>query len=432
MKFYSTNKAAASASFKEAVLKGQAPDGGLYFPEAIPVLPDEFYISLPNLSLPQIAHAVLFPFVKEDINEQTLQLMVEDVFNFDIPLVKTGEAIYALELFHGPTCAFKDVGARFMSRSLAQFSEPNKKTTVLVATSGDTGSAVANGFLDVKDVNVVILYPAGKVSPLQEKQFASLGKNITAIAINGTFDDCQALVKKAFADDALNDEMVLSSANSINVARWLPQSVYYFYAVAQLMKAGNANEIVFAVSSGNFGNLAAGLLAKKMRLPVKYFIAATNINKIVPDYLDTGNFNPQPSISTIANAMDVGNPSNFVRITELYEHFYDAITKDVKGYSCTDEQIQTAISKVFKNNNYVMDPHGAIGYNALQKIKAGDETGIFLETASPAKFPESVEPVIGQKIQLPPMLEKFVDREVVSIPMENDYEALKIYLTDKL
>ncbi len=432
MKFYSTSKSAAAVSFKEAVLNGQAPDGGLYFPEVIPVLPDEFYASLPTMTLPQIATTVLTPFVKEDIDEETLQRITEEVFNFEIPLVRIENDIYALELFHGPTCAFKDVGARFMSKCLSLFSEENKKTTVLVATSGDTGSAVANGFLDIDGIQVVILYPEGKVSPLQEKQFASLGKNIISIAIDGSFDYCQALVKKVFSDDALNADLNLSSANSINIARWLPQSVYYFYAIAQMMTDDNKKEVVMSVPSGNFGNLAAGLLAKKMRLPIKYFIAATNINKVVPDYLSTGNFHPQPSVSTMANAMDVGNPSNFVRITELYENFFAGITNDVKGYYCTDEQISMAISKVFKNSDYILDPHGAVGYNALQKLKGIDETGIFLETASPAKFPESVEPVIGKKIPLPASLEKFVDREVLSIPMENDYEILKDFLRNKI
>ena len=430
MKFYSTNKNVIPVSFKEAVLKGQAPDKGLYFPEVIPVLPDEFFNSLPQLSLPEIAYAVMLPFVKEDIDTDELKSITNAVFNFDIPLVSIEEDIYSLELFHGPTAAFKDIGAGFMSKCLSKFAVGNKKITVLVATSGDTGSAVANGFLNVPNIEVVILYPDGKVSPLQEKQFASLGENITAIAINGTFDDCQALVKNAFADDALNKEMVLSSANSINIARWLPQSVYYFYAVAQLMKNGNSKKIVVSVPSGNFGNLAAGLLAKKMRLPIKYFIAATNINKIVPEYLSTGNFNPQPSIATIANAMDVGNPSNFVRITELYEHFYESIIHDVKGYYCTDEQIASAIAKVFKKSNYIMDPHGAVGYNALQKMKKLDDVGVFLETAAPSKFRESVEPVIGQKIPLPASLEKFEGREVIAIKMENDYEAFKKFLQD--
>lgn len=431
MKFYSTNKSSAPLSFKKAVLKGQAPDGGLYFPESIPVLPKDFYTGLPDLTLPQIAAGVLASFVEDDIAGTTLISTVEDVFDFNIPLVKLDTDIYSLELFHGPTCAFKDVGARFMSRCLSIFTPSDKKTTVLVATSGDTGSAVANGFLDAANVEVVILYPAGKVSPLQEKQFASLGKNITAIAINGTFDDCQALVKKAFADQQLNKDLVLSSANSINVARWLPQSVYYFHAIGQLMKKGNKKAPVFAVPSGNYGNLAAGLLAKKMGLPVKYFIAATNMNNIVPEYLETGSFHPRPSIATIANAMDVGNPSNFVRIIELYGNDFPAINRDIKGFHCSDEEIKETIASVFSNNDYVLDPHGAIGYNALQKIKEVDEAGIFLETASPAKFPESVEPVIGEKIPLPVSLQQFVEREVNSIPMKNDYNELKALLSDK-
>ncbi|MEP6677602.1 MAG: threonine synthase, partial [Ferruginibacter sp.] len=347
MKFHSTNKSTLPVSFKEAVLKGQAPDKGLYFPESIPVLPGEFYNILPELSLPEIANTVMFPFVKEDIDADTLKELTSEVFDFDIPLIQLEKNIYALELFHGPTAAFKDIGARFMSKCLEKFSEGNKEITVLVATSGDTGSAVANGFLNVPGIKVVILYPDGKVSPLQEKQFTSLGENITAIAINGTFDDCQALVKKSFADDELNKSMQLSSANSINIARWLPQSVYYFYAVSQLMKAHNTKEIVLAVPSGNFGNLAAGLLGKKMGLPVKYFIAATNLNKIVPDYLSSGNYQPLPSVTTIANAMDVGDPSNFVRIMELYGHDFNSIAKDIKGYYCTDEQIRSAIATVF-------------------------------------------------------------------------------------
>lgn len=425
MKFYSTNKNSVLASFKEAVIKGQAPDGGLYFPESIPVLPRAFYDKLDEYSLDEIAFNVMKPFVQDDIDEDALRIICKDVFNFEIPLVEIEEGIYTLELFHGPTCAFKDVGARFMSRCLSRFADAGAESLVLVATSGDTGSAVANGFLGAENIRVVILYPDGKVSPLQEKQFASLGQNITAIAVNGTFDDCQALVKKAFSDEALNKELKLSSANSINIARWLPQSVYYFHAVSQLMKAGNKKEIVFSVPSGNFGNLAAGLLAKKIGLPVHHFLAATNMNKIVPEYLAGSSYQPRPSVATIANAMDVGNPSNFVRMLELYGHDFDKISGDIKGFYCEDVLISATITNVFRDNGYLLDPHGAIGYDALKKLKQENEVGVFLETASPAKFLEVVEPLIGEPVKLPATLEKFSSLKVISEKMENDYEQFK-------
>ncbi len=425
MKFYSTNKNSAHASFKEAVVKGQAPDGGLYFPEHIPLLPETFFNKLDTYSLDEIAFTVMRPFVQDDIDEDALRNICKDVFNFEIPLVKIEEGIYTLELFHGPTCAFKDVGARFMSRCLSRFADAGAESLVLVATSGDTGSAVANGFLRAENIRVVILYPDGKVSPLQEKQFASLGQNITAIAVNGTFDDCQALVKKAFSDEALNKELKLSSANSINIARWLPQSVYYFHAVSQLMKGGNKKEIVFSVPSGNFGNLAAGLLAKKMGLPVHHFIAATNMNKIVPEYLAGSVYQPRPSVATIANAMDVGNPSNFVRMLELYGHDFNKISEDIKGFYCDDVLISETITDLFRKNGYLLDPHGAIGYEALKKMRQETEVGVFLETASPAKFLEVVEPLIGETVKLPATLEKFTALNVISEKMENNYDKLK-------
>ncbi len=433
MNYYSTNRQTAEHSFKESVIKGLPQDKGLFFPQEIPTLPDTFFSQLPDLTLPEIAAQVLAPYVSEDLGKETLQQICQEVFTFPIPLVEVEKGIYALELFHGPTCAFKDVGARFMSRCLQAFAEKDKPVTVLVATSGDTGSAVANGFLGLENIDVVVLYPQGGVSPIQEMQFTTLGQNISAVAIEGTFDDCQALVKQAFSDETLTQEQNLSSANSINVARWLPQMVYYFHAFGQWKKLNqDVTELTISVPSGNFGNLAAGLLARKMGLPISYFVAATNLNKIVPDYLESGTYKTAPSVSTIANAMDVGSPNNFPRIQELFGQQFEALTEVVKGFWADDEEIKGTIRLVYQNNNYLLDPHGAIGYLSLKQLLPELKTqGIFLETAHPAKFKESMEEVLGQEVALPEQLQAFLGRTKQVTILPNDYAGLAMLLRQK-
>lgn len=433
MKYYSTNGQAPVISFKEAVLKGLPTDQGLFFPQEIPALPVAFFEELPSLTLPEIAFAVLKDFVAPDLSEEKLREICQEVFTFPIPLVEIEKEIFALELFHGPTCAFKDVGARFMSRCLQQFADRNKPVTVLVATSGDTGSAVANGFLGLDNIDVVVLYPEKGVSSIQEMQFTTLGQNISAVAIEGTFDDCQRLVKEAFSDQDLNQEMVLSSANSINVARWLPQMVYYFYAWGQWKKNHPAkNEITVAVPSGNFGNLAAGLLARRMGLPITNFVAATNQNHVVPTFLETGNYDPVPSVATIANAMDVGSPNNFPRILELLHQDFTALQEVVKGFWADDQEIKEIIRLVQREKNYLLDPHGAIGYLALKKLLPELKTpGIFLETAHPAKFKETMESVLGQEVTLPEQLQAFLGRTKQVTLLPNDYAALALLLRQK-
>lgn len=431
MKYYSTNKQISNVSLQEAVVKGLAEDRGLFMPERIKQLPLSFFEHIDQLSFQEIAGTVADAFFGEDVEADALQKIVTEALNFDIPLVHVGGEIYSLELYHGPTLAFKDVGARFMSRLLAYFIAKQNKAlvNVLVATSGDTGSAVANGFLGIEGIHVYVLYPKGKVSPIQECQFTTLGRNITALEVNGTFDDCQALVKSAFMDADLNAHMQLTSANSINVARFLPQAFYYFYAYAQLKKEGRANEdIVMCVPSGNFGNITAGLFAKRMGLPLKRFIAANNQNDIFLQYLNTGIYAPRPSIATIANAMDVGNPSNFARILDLYEGNHEAICADISGFSYTDAQIANTLKDCYLENDYLLDPHGACGYQALKDGLRPNETGIFLETAHPAKFRDTVQNIIGEQIEIPTKLQAFMQGKKQSILMGREFDTFKAYL----
>ena len=430
MKYYSTNYQASDATLQEAVVKGLASDKGLFMPYEIKTLSQSFYDQIENLSFQEIAYQVADAFFGEEIPAETLKQIVFDTLNFDAPVVKVKENIYSLELFHGPTLAFKDVGGRFMARLLGYFikQEGQKQVNVLVATSGDTGSAVANGFLGVEGIHVYVLYPKGKVSDIQEKQFTTLGQNITALEVDGTFDDCQALVKNAFMDAELNAHMKLTSANSINVARFLPQAFYYFYAYAQLKKDGKANNLVICVPSGNFGNITAGLFGKRMGLPVKRFIAANNRNDIFYQYLQTAKYNPRPSVATIANAMDVGDPSNFARILALYENSHQAICAEISGATYTDEQIRETIKKIYQGTGYLLDPHGACGYRALEEGLLEDEVGIFLETAHPAKFLDTVEGIIDDKVEIPTKLQEFMKGTKQSIEMSKDFESFKAYL----
>lgn len=432
MKYYSTNKQSQSVSLQEAVVKGLASDRGLFMPEAIKALPSSFYDHIEDLSFQEIAYRVADAFFGEDIPADTLKDIVYDTLNFDVPLVKVEENIYSLELFHGPTLAFKDVGGRFMARLLSYFirKEGQKDVNVLVATSGDTGSAVANGFLGVEGIHVYVLYPKGKVSEIQEKQFTTLGQNITALEVDGTFDDCQALVKSAFMDKELNDHLLLTSANSINVARFLPQAFYYFYAYAQLKKMGQADnkKVVVCVPSGNFGNITAGLFGKQMGLPVSRFIAANNKNDIFYQYLQTGKYNPRPSVATIANAMDVGDPSNFARVLDLYKESHEAICRDISGTTYTDEQIRETVKTTYQQTGYLLDPHGACGFRALKEGLNEGETGIFLETAHPAKFLETVEDIIADKVTIPAKLQEFMKGEKQSLPLSKEFADFKAYL----
>ncbi len=430
MKYYSTNKQAPDASLQEAVVKGLASDKGLYMPYSIKPLPQAFYDHIENLSFQEIAYQVADAFFGEDIPADTLKAIVYDTLNFDAPLVKVTENIYSLELYHGPTLAFKDVGGRFMARLLGHFirKEGQKNVNVLVATSGDTGSAVANGFLGVEGIQVYVLYPKGKVSEIQEKQFTTLGQNITALEVDGTFDDCQALVKAAFMDQELNNHLLLTSANSINVARFLPQAFYYFYAYAQLKKLGNADNAVVCVPSGNFGNITAGLFGKRMGLPIQRFIAANNRNDIFFQYLQTAQYTPRPSVATIANAMDVGDPSNFARVLDLYGASHAAISAEISGTTYTDEQIAETVKKTWDETHYLLDPHGACGFRALEEGLQPGETGIFLETAHPAKFLETVESIIGEKVEIPAKLQAFMKGEKKSLPMTKEFADFKQYL----
>lgn len=431
MKFYSTNKQSDKVSLQDAVVKGLAPDKGLYMPETIKHLPEDFYKNIDKLSFHDIAYTVADAFFGEDIEADTLRSIVNETLSFDTPVVHVTDNIYSLELFHGPTLAFKDVGARFMARLLAYFIQKQGQTDVkvLVATSGDTGSAVANGFLGVEGIHVYVLYPKGKVSPIQECQFTTLGQNITALEVNDTFDDCQALVKTAFLDRELNDKLNLTSANSINVARFLPQAFYYFHAYAQLKKQGKADNVVFAVPSGNFGNITAGLIAKRMGLPVKRFIAANNRNDIFLQYLNTGSYTPRPSVQTIANAMDVGDPSNFARVLDLYDHSHKQITEEISGFSYNDEQIKETLKTACLKTGYLLDPHGACAYQALLDNLQEDETGVFLETAHPAKFNETVESIIATDVQIPDKLKSFMSGEKQSVEIDNDYEEFRSCLS---
>jgi threonine synthase len=426
MKYYSTNHKTPDVSLEIAVTQGLAADRGLFMPERIDPLPESFFKEIGSMSFREISFAK--KFFGDDIPAHTLKQIVFDTLNFDTPLVRVKENIYSLELFHGPTSAFKDLGARFMARLLSYFLGKEKMMVhVLVATSGDTGSAVANGFLGIPGIRVHVLYPKGKVSEIQEKQFTTLGQNITALEIDGTFDDCQALVKSAFMDEDLKKKLTITSANSINVARFLPQAFYYFNAFAKL--EDKSRKIVFSVPSGNFGNLTAGLFAKRMGLPVSKFIAANNRNNIVYNYLGTGIYEPRPSVSTIANAMDVGDPSNFARILDLYRNSHEAIIKDIVGTTYSDDQIRETLLSVYKTKGYLMDPHGAVGYRALGELLKDDETGIFLETAHPAKFTESVEEIVGKgNVPMPEKLQRFMKGEKLSLEFSSKYVQFRTYL----
>ena len=432
MQYYSTNGQTPEVSLQEAVVKGLAADKGLFMPKQIKRLPESFFDNIQNLSFQEIAFEVAKAFFGEDVEEAALKQIVYDTLSFDVPLVNVNDNIYSLELFHGPTLAFKDVGARFMSRLLGYFirKQGQKQVNVLVATSGDTGSAVANGFLGVEGIHVYVLYPKGKVSKIQECQFTTLGQNITALEIDGVFDDCQALVKSAFMDADLNKHMNLTSANSINVARFLPQAFYYFYAYAQLKKMGKDKNVVICVPSGNFGNITAGLFGKRMGLPVSRFIAANNRNDIFYRYLLTGEYNPRPSVQTIANAMDVGAPSNFARILDLYKNSHKDICGDISGCTYNDDQIRSTIKQVFDNYKYLLDPHGAVGYQAVADGLKPEEVGVFLETAHPAKFKDTVEPIVGP-IEIPAKLQAFMRGEKKSIELPKDFSAFKQYLLNE-
>ncbi len=429
--------------FKEATIKGQAPDKGLYFSEMIPQVDKELINKIDSYSNEEIAFRVIKPYVGDTIPEEKLFQIVSETVNFPIPLIKVTENISSLELFHGPTLAFKDIGARFMSRCLGYFvmgrdaeSGLNRNVTVLVATSGDTGGAVANGFYNVDGVDVVILYPSGKVSPVQEKQLTTLGKNIIALEVQGTFDDCQSMVKQAFTDSDINDKLFLTSANSINVARWLPQQFYYFFAYKQWLNSplgDGGNPPVISVPSGNFGNICAGILAMQSGLPVKHFIAACNMNDIVSEYLQTKTLKPRQAIATLSNAMDVGNPSNFVRILEIFKHQFPEIKTKLSSATITDEETLATIKEVFDKYNYLADPHGAVGYLALLQYLANHpaDKGIFLETAHPVKFPDAIEKIIGQSIPVPDSLQPIMIKDKLSILIPSDYTALKDFLLNK-
>jgi threonine synthase len=430
MHYYSTNHISPKVNFKEATIKGLAPDKGLYFPEKLPQLPKKFLKNIAQYTKEEVAFTVIQPYIGDLIPKNELEIIVAETINFDFPLVNVEKDVYSLELFHGPTLAFKDVGARFMSRCLGYFvKDQQKKITVLVATSGDTGGAVANGFYDVEGVDVVILYPSGKVSSVQEFQLTTLGKNITALEVNGTFDDCQRLVKKAFADETVNKKLFLTSANSINVARWLPQQFYYFFAYQQW--EDKETPPIISVPSGNFGNICAGLLAYKSGFPVKHFIAACNANDVFPSYIKSGNYTSQQSITTLSNAMDVGDPSNFVRILELFDQQFNSLKDIVSSYSIIDEEIKEVIKKVYQGSNYLLDPHGAVGYLGLVKYMQQHHglKGIFLETAHPVKFYDVVEPIIQQSVPIPAIIQGLVKKEKQSIKMEVDYEIFKEYLS---
>ncbi len=434
MKYRSTVGESPEVTLEEAVVKGLAPDRGLYMPLEFKQLPEDFFRRLPEMTLPEMASEVSVALFGEDVEEDKLKALTQETLNFPIPLVKVDENKYSLELFHGPTLAFKDVGARFMARLLGYFNRSNKDrlVNVLVATSGDTGSAVANGFLGVEGVRVFVLYPKGKVSPIQESQFTTLGRNIVALEVDGTFDDCQRLVKQAFLDTELNEKMMLTSANSINVARFLPQMFYYFYAYAQAVKSGvDPDNIVVCVPSGNFGNITAGLIAKRMGLPIKRFIAANNANDIFYEYLQTGKYNPRHSVQTIANAMDVGDPSNFARVLDLYGHSHEAITAEISGATYSDEEIAETMKNTLNHSRYQLDPHGAVAYRALEELLQSGETGIFLETAHPAKFKETVEAITGKEVAVPERLQAFMAGEKKSLALPADFAAFKYLLLSK-
>lgn len=424
MQYYSTNKQVPEVSFEKAIFQGLPDDNGLFMPKAIKKLPARFFDDIHQMSLHDMAFEVAKCFIEDEIPEPDLKKIVADTLNFDLPLVKVEEDVYSLELYHGPTCAFKDVGARFLARCLSYFSrQSDKKVTILVATSGDTGSAVASGFLGMKNINVVILYPKGKISKIQEQQLTTLGQNITACEVDGTFDDCQKMVKDAFLNAELKQKYNLTSANSINMARLIPQSFYYFWTYAKL---GGKRDLAISVPSGNYGNLTAGLLAKKMGLPVKQFIASANANDIVPAYLKSGNFEPRRSVETISNAMDVGNPSNFYRMNDLFDASVENFKSELVGYAYSDQQTRNTIKEVYDATGYLLDPHGAVGYLGLKAfMKDNDVVGIFLETAHPAKFLDVVEPVIDQKIEIPQRLKDYIERQKLATEIDADLDQLE-------
>ena len=435
MKYYSTNNQSPIVNFKEATIKGQAPDKGLYFPETIPQVEKKLITSIADFSNEEIAFKVIKPYVGNTIADEKLFQIVSETVSFHIPLVRVNDRISSLELFHGPTLAFKDIGARFMSRCLAHFVKEGASTTprttkvtVLVATSGDTGGAVANGFYGVEGVEVIILYPSGKVSPVQEKQLTTLGKNIKALEVEGTFDDCQQMVKQAFTDNDINDKIFLTSANSINVARWLPQQFYYFFGYKQW--ADKLNPPVISVPSGNFGNICAGILAMRSGLPVHHFIAACNANDIVTEYLHSQVLKPKQAVATLSNAMDVGNPSNFVRILEIFHHQFPELKSKLSSYSITDAETTATIKEVYQKDNYVLDPHGAVGYLSLQRYLENhpEQKGMILETAHPVKFPDAVENAIGKHIEIPSGVQFIMAKEKQSVLIKADYQQFKEYL----
>lgn len=429
MRYFSLNNKEHTSNFENAVVNGLAPDKGLYFPEKINELPPSFFSKIESLSKEEISFEAIRSFVGDEIPEKELKAIIANTIDFDFPVVEVEESISTLELFHGPTLAFKDVGARFMAGSLGYFIKKGNlgNITVLVATSGDTGGAVANGFLGVEGIDVVILYPKGKVSEIQEKQLTTLGKNITALEVAGNFDDCQAMVKKAFLDTEITGSRKLTSANSINVARWLPQMFYYFFAYQQLKRKNK--KLVFSVPSGNFGNICAGLMAKKMGLPIDHFVASNNANKTVTDYLNSGKYDPQPSVQTISNAMDVGDPSNFLRILKIFNEDLPDLKKDFSAYSFDDDSTKNAMRKVFEETAYAMDPHGAVGYLGLKKYlnEHSDSYGTFLETAHPVKFLDTVEAAIQQKVEIPESIQQLMDKQKKSLQISS-YEDLKGYL----
>ena len=429
MKYYSLNKISPDVNFREATILGQAPDKGLYFPEHLPALTTEFLSALKSMSTAEIGFNVMKPYVEGSIPDEVLYDIISNTLNFDIPLVKVTENIYSLELFHGPTLAFKDVGARFMSRCLGYFSRENKKNkiTVLVATSGDTGGAVADGFFGVEGVEVVILYPSGKVSPVQEQQLTTYGGNIHALEVKGDFDACQRMVKEAFTDPELTSKLFLTSANSINVARWLPQQIYYFLALKQWP---HTQTPVFSVPSGNFGNICAGILAWKSGLPASHFIAACNANDVVPVYLQSGQYQPVKARATISNAMDVGDPSNFVRIMQIFGQSFPLVSELLSSYSISDAETMETIARVYREHNYLLDPHGAVGFISLEKYLGSHpgRKGVVLETAHPVKFPESVEKAVGITIKYPLQVEKIMDLEKRSTVVPSEYQSVKDFL----
>ncbi len=428
MRYYSLNRKSPNVTFREAVVRGIAPDRGLYFPETIRELPEGFFAKVEDLDRNELALALISQFVGDEIPEQELFELIKDVLSFDFPLVPVEPNVFSLELFHGPTMAFKDVGARFMARCLSHFNKDHKQeVTVLVATSGDTGGAVASGFLGVEGVNVVILYPSGKVSEVQEKQLTTLGQNIRALEVDGTFDDCQDMVKTAFLDSQITERIQLTSANSINVARWLPQMFYFAFAYQQLNDKSQAP--VFSIPSGNFGNICAGIMAKQLGLPVSHFVAATNVNRVVPNFMESGVYAPMDSIATISNAMDVGDPSNFIRIREIYKNDFEKLRSDLSSFSFTDEQTREAMSLIYNASGYIADPHGAVGYLGLKKYmdRHPGNQGIFLETAHPVKFLEVVEPALGIEVDYPQQIKAVMDREKQAEFIKN-YEELRQFL----